>query len=66
MMDGRLRGWHREAKANSYWLLAIGLHGLSQTPEIYYHAFFAGGCAPVIFFSLAGLDLPKEPLKIFP
>jgi hypothetical protein len=31
-----------------------------------YPSFFAGGLVPVIFFSLAGLDLPNDPLKIFP
>jgi ABC-type multidrug transport system permease subunit len=29
-------------------------------------SFFAAGVLPVVFFSLAGLDLPKEPLKVFP
>jgi len=29
-------------------------------------SFLTAGWLPVIFFSEAGLDLPKEPLKIFP
>jgi len=30
-----------------------------------YDSFFAG-VLPVIFFLLAGLDFPKEPLNVFP
>jgi hypothetical protein len=31
-----------------------------------YPSFFVAGFVPVTFFSLAGLDLPNDPLKIFP
>jgi hypothetical protein len=35
---------------------------------VHHASFFAAvaGSLPVVFFALAGLDLPKEPLKIFP
>jgi hypothetical protein len=35
--------------------------------DILYASFFgAAGALPVVFFSLAGLDLPKDPLNILP
>jgi hypothetical protein len=67
-----LNAWRREktrpaiGNAQPATLLLIAHCAL---PVYYQSSFLAAGFAgvvPVVFFSLAGRDLPKEPLNVFP
>ena len=51
MAAGKLKDW-RHKRIQSY--LPVN------------YPFFTAGLLPVVFFGLAGLDLPNEPLNLFP